>query len=422
MLFVFKYLFLHVSPKLPVLVLILCGSSLATSGQQVILNTRSERIVVYPDGSWRYYERGDSVLMHKNMTKEDVMLPEEKEGMLFEKPSINPAEDADISALANRFADRVSTETNEARRALTKSVEDKFDAEARLNQAQDNRELIEPDILAALEDDYEVFTLTVKNTRKHVQWMEKFNSKTQEMIKLPVQKKPKAMNKLIARYDVYFAKPESPKQTVAPVLASPGTSRPDSRVTTPKQAANPRNTIATSTTSTDDDNSYKRAPVPCVLSQPNGASRATMAVEKQLLFTHTEEELRPYFRQQELVTCYASLMQIEDNLYVSLEFQIASPDARKNFGILENNSMLRLKLMDGTFINLFNAPADHGRIDAYTGNTVYTGNYLIDREAEKVLSKHELDKLRVVWSTGFEDYDVVYLDFLINQFDCLRSQ
>jgi len=143
MLFVFKHLFLHVSPKSPVLVLILCGSSLATSGQQVILNTRSERIVVYPDGSWRYYERGDSVLMHKNMTKEDVMLPEEKEGMLFEKPSINPAEDADISALANRFADRVSTETNEARRALTKAVEDKFDAEARLNQAQDNREFTE---------------------------------------------------------------------------------------------------------------------------------------------------------------------------------------------------------------------------------------------------------------------------------------
>jgi hypothetical protein len=84
--------------------------------------------------------------------------------------------------------------------------------------------------------------------------------------------------------------------------------------------------------------------------------------------------------------------------------------------------MLRVKLINGAFVNLFNARKDLGRIDAYTGNTVYSANYLIDKETEKTLSTRELDKLRVVWSTGFEDYDVVDLDFLINQFACLRSR
>ncbi len=408
-----------------VLVAILGLIPVHAQSQQVVLNTRGERIVVYPDGSWRYYERADSILINKTLLKKDALPSNEKDPANFEKSSVNPKADSDISALASRFAERMTLETNAARRALTVTVEEKFDAEARVNQAQNNRKHVEPDILAKLDEDYESRTASVKSAKAYLKWMEKMDAAARDMLALPIQKKPKTLNKLIAEYDAYVAKPgievvQKEAQSVEP----PKTLEGNKKITSTAKSSNPPKVTPTNSTAESNVKVYQRAPVPCAIAQPNGAnaSRSIKAVESQLLFTYTDEDLRPYFRQQELVTCYASLMQIENNLYLSLEFQIASPDARRNFGILENNSMLRLKSIDGTFINLFNSSADQGKIDPYTGNTIYTGNYLIDRESEKALSKNELDKLRVVWSTGFEDYDIVNLDFLINQFSCLRKQ
>jgi hypothetical protein len=388
-------------------------------GQQVVLNTRGERIVVYPDGSWRYYERGDSILINKNLIKKDIGARNEKDPAIPEKSRVNPKADSDISALANRFAERVVTETLEARQVLTNAVQEKFEAEARLNQAQENRKLIEPDLIANLDDEYEIRTLAVKSARKHVKWMEKMYASVEKMLALPVQKKPKTLNKLIAEYDSYVAQ-QATSVKDPPVVDGSKASVEEKKNVISKEKSDQSATSAAPSSAPGKE--YRRAPAPCTLIQPKSmdGSKSIMSVERQLLFTHTDEDLRPYFRQQELVTCYASLMQIENNLYLSLEFQIASPDARRNFGTLDNNSMLRLRSIDGIFINLFNASADQGKIDPYTGNTIYTGNYLIDRETEKLLSKIELDKIRAVWSTGFEDYDIVNLDFLINQFRCLR--
>ena len=46
--------------------------------QQIIVNTRGEKIVVYPDGSWRYYEAGDSTLVRKKLTRKDVPRTEDE--------------------------------------------------------------------------------------------------------------------------------------------------------------------------------------------------------------------------------------------------------------------------------------------------------------------------------------------------------
>jgi hypothetical protein len=387
--------------------LLLVVSSSGIDAQQVILNTRGERIVVYPDGSWRYYERADSTLMNKNLLKGDVLLADDKKVEAGKDATSNPKTDIDMSSLAQRFAERVAVDLQAAQKRLTRILEEKFEAEARLTQAEENKELLEPDILARLEEEYAMLTNEVKTARAHQKWLERIFAQTQEMLAMPIEQKPKVLNKLIRKYDAYFA----PETEEFPIVSTPAPS--------PAPRVKPEETDVISV-DVPHTAVYTRAPVPCILASGSTGANS-IAVEKQLLFTHTDEELRPYFRQQELVTCYAALTQIENNLYLTLDFHIASPDARKNFGMLESNSMLRLKLIDGTFINLFNAHSDQGRIDAYTGNTVYSGNYLLDKETEKELSRNELDKVRIVWSTGFEDYDIVNLDFLINQFSCLRS-
>ena len=142
---------------------------------------------------------------------------------------------------------------------------------------------------------------------------------------------------------------------------------------------------------------------------------------KQFLFSYTDEKLRPFLKGQELLICDASLTSLGGFSYLNLSFNIASPNARDNFGVLENNAPISLKLINGNTISLYNSNRDVGKIDPYSGNTVYNGLYIISAANEKLLSKTELDELRVIWSTGYEDYEIYEIDFFINQLTCLKK-
>ncbi len=144
-------------------------------------------------------------------------------------------------------------------------------------------------------------------------------------------------------------------------------------------------------------------------------------LERQFLFSYTDEKLRPFLKGQELLVCEAALTSLGGFSYLNLTFSIASPNARNNFGVLENNAQISLKLINGNTITLYNSNRDIGKIDPYSGNTVYNGLYIISAANEKLLSKTELDELRVIWSTGYEDYEIYEIDFFINQLTCLKN-
>ena len=54
------------------------------------------------------------------------------------------------------------------------------------------------------------------------------------------------------------------------------------------------------------------------------------------------------------------------------------------------------------------------------GTTTYNTQYVIDSISESKLKKYEVDKLRLIWSTGFDEFDLVNIDFFINQFRSLN--
>lgn len=397
-------------------------SAIPAHSQQVILNTRGERIVVYPDGSWRYFEQADSTLLNRPIRTDDVVSPDAPSPDETLLRQAHPAADTDISALAKRFAQRTSDDVRTAHLTLTHALNEKFATEAKLAQARKNKKLIEADLKISLEAEYALRTKAVKTAHTHLKWIGKIDSRAQAVLAMPIEKKSKALDRLIVEYDGRNVREISPikEQTYTVDSRTRETPPPVVAARAPKTSVNLKSPVSHITPTLGSAADYTRALPSCNVQRQSGA-RTTAVVEKRILFRHTDEELRPYFGTQDLVTCYASLLQIESNLYLSLDFVIASPDARKNFGILENKSMLRLRFLDGTFLTLFNTRVDYGRIDAYTGNTIFTGSYLLDKNDEKLLMKQELDKLRIMWSTGYEDYDVPQIDFFIQQFACLRS-
>ncbi len=63
---------------------------------------------------------------------------------------------------------------------------------------------------------------------------------------------------------------------------------------------------------------------------------------------------------------------------------------------------------------------DKGKVDPIDGTTTYTTQFVIDRNAENKLEKYEVDKLRLIWSTGFDEFDILNMDFFMNQIRSLN--
>jgi len=146
-------------------------------------------------------------------------------------------------------------------------------------------------------------------------------------------------------------------------------------------------------------------------------------VAKELFFTFTNEKMRPYFKNREFISCDAGLTSFSGEVYfLRLDLEVATEKAQKEYGFLEKGSALIVKMIDGSTVRLTNRKTDMGTLNPLQKSVVYKPQYVISGSQVKSLSKGEVDRVRVVWSTGYEDYEVYELDFFKNQLRCLEKK
>ncbi|MEL6656884.1 MAG: hypothetical protein AAFR36_10575 [Bacteroidota bacterium] len=142
-------------------------------------------------------------------------------------------------------------------------------------------------------------------------------------------------------------------------------------------------------------------------------------LESELLFTYTDERLRPYLQDKEYLSCEAYLSSVGGYRFLTLDFTFAYPNAQEAYGFIDQNSVLTLKLLNGDAINLRAASLDRGQYDTVKNELTYSVYYSVDRSYIGLLKASELDLIRVFWSSGFEEYPIHQMDFFQRQFQCL---
>lgn len=142
-------------------------------------------------------------------------------------------------------------------------------------------------------------------------------------------------------------------------------------------------------------------------------------LQKQLLFTYTDDRMRSVLRGQEYLTCEGYFTQLGGFRYLSLEFTFAFPNAREAYGFIEKGSYLMIKLLNGQFVTLFAGKMDKGTYNTETELLSYLVHYPIDQSQINILKNSEVDSVIVSWSSGYEEYEVYQLGFFINQIRCL---
>ena len=121
--------------------------------QQIIVNSNGDRIVMYPDGSWRSAEAGDSVLL-RNLQKSEPI------GYLSESdiPSreLNPGEYEDyILRQWNELHFNILAQEKKIQAEFRAATNAQFKARELLGNAEANKSMIEPDRLAQLNEDFD---------------------------------------------------------------------------------------------------------------------------------------------------------------------------------------------------------------------------------------------------------------------------
>lgn len=163
-------------------------------------------------------------------------------------------------------------------------------------------------------------------------------------------------------------------------------------------------------------------PRPCALTVDtrdafSGERRREVAQEE--LFRFTNPSLKSYFTDREHIICRAALSTNSGNQILQLHFIINDVNAQRSFGNLPRNGVAILKLLDGETFTLYNVRADEGKPSEDKQSFTFVGQYVVDSGMFKKLKKSLLDKIRIAWSTGYEDYDVQNVDFFVRQLECL---
>lgn len=137
------------------------------------------------------------------------------------------------------------------------------------------------------------------------------------------------------------------------------------------------------------------------------------------LFRHTNPALKNIIKGKSHVVCEASIGHAGAQAYLYLTFTVNDPNAPRTLGSLPKNGLAIVKLLSGGILNLYNMRADDGVAGPDNQFWVFRGQYPIDKATLKSLRTEPLDKIRLAWANGYEDYEVYNIRLLMRQAACL---
>ncbi|MFT7605413.1 MAG: hypothetical protein ACI8VT_003007 [Saprospiraceae bacterium] len=393
------------------LLLIICFSFTQIGmTQQLTTNENGEKIIVYPDGSWEYAE--EAKIKDSN----------EKGNPLTTLAIYKSKSDLDMAIL---IAESAAAEEVEAIQKAENAKHKRLLVEDELKEAERSDEYSKAEIKEIKSELKETENME-KEANTNWKKAAKKAKKASALITMDPEKRAKELNK----YDLYqMAKVPQSDSDETPAGMFPGEIPPAESGEKPEN----ENTYLADQNAAYDKVFAKYKPEEDVLFNPPAAEcnlvfdgvdefsgKKRKDVAEQLFFTHTNEELRSIFKDQDYMTCTGYLSSLTGGLiFLTLNITIASKSAQREYGILEKGSQINIKLLNGENVRLVNKKTNMGTENTLENSVSYRAQYLISSGDEKELKKSEVDKVRIIWSSGYEDYEIYELDFFIDQFNCL---
>lgn len=345
-------------PNISLIIYLLTMSSLL-SAQKIALNDKGEKIVVFDDGTWRPYVDKDSVLL-QNDSSDDFFIKDDSDISVFELPPDS----------VNSSGIKV---TKKRKSAEYKKLEEELSIlENKLYKFSRDPSIPESD-LTIIRDDIQV---------------------VKERLKLLNEQKALVDNKI-----PLVAKAEKDVNTTVAVPNSISFNPPRDFI------SNPPITSCDFALKTIDGFDKRRR----------------VDMNKEILFSYTDPKVKPLLKGEEFLTCQVNLNEVSPYKFINLDLTFSTLTAKREYGRLAEGTAISFLLVNGQTVTLKNNTEDPGTINSKKGTTEYKALLSMSSAAEKAFIRSPIDKVRIIWSTGFEDYEVFNVDVLMNQINCLNS-
>jgi hypothetical protein len=148
--------------------------------------------------------------------------------------------------------------------------------------------------------------------------------------------------------------------------------------------------------------------------------KVVKVLKPELFIAHTDSSLKKYYRKRDYLTITTKVAHIGgiDVLYFTAI--ILNKEAYKYYGSLRKGSKVMLKLKNGEMISVEFDTSDFGEVDYDRSRTTYSNYCAINDEQKEMLKSSEVDKVRIYWSEGYEDYECDNSDVYVTQLSCLN--
>ena len=141
----------------------------------------------------------------------------------------------------------------------------------------------------------------------------------------------------------------------------------------------------------------------------------------QHLFGHTSEKLKHVLKNKNFLNCNAYLTLLDGDYYLNLDLELATKDASKSYGYIDKNDMVKLTFINGKNFIANSIYRAEGKLEQYSGHTKYEVVYRLHDINMELIKDLELDKLAIIWSSGYEEYPVYEINLLQRQLECIKK-
>ncbi len=153
---------------------------------------------------------------------------------------------------------------------------------------------------------------------------------------------------------------------------------------------------------------------------PISKHRRTL-LKKRYFFGHTDESIKKSLKGKDFLVCYGAVGYMGKVGVLDLTFIIESQEAQRSFGYINAGATIEIELLNGETVSLSAEKPDNGKVNVTKGITTYNTFYFMKKDVLKKVKRSEVSRVKMVWASGFETYEVYELDFFLDQFNCLAN-
>ena len=126
-------------------------------------------------------------------------------------------------------------------------------------------------------------------------------------------------------------------------------------------------------------------------------------------------------KKKNFLNCNAYLTLLDGDYYLNLDLELATNDASKSYGYIDKNDLVKLTFINGENFIANSIYKAEGKLEQYSGHTKYEAVYRLQDINMELIKYLELDKLAIIWSSGYEEYPVYEIDLLQRQLECIKK-